>query len=263
MVRLEKINLEQRSWWSAKDSLPVTSNIPYDVEIASQTCRNCGKTNPIIYQEGWACLEATCASHFKFSQEVNEEKLVYNDAFLKGRTKFLGAAPGPISPALPTDEDLAANDCFGVEKEYNRGIVCPQCRCCIRRLEWLQWSCENPSCDFTYSVKRRLLPITEVTSQSKDEDIEGRKEVVKGGIRINQELKGQYKVTEYIIPGANGEDIGFVRHFKANGIINQQPDGPNDLFQQMQEDDFGLRRNPSRNKTGKLLPFELLSPCKC
>ena len=77
--------------------------------------------------------------------------------------------------------------------------------------------------------------------------------VVKGsGIRFSQRVLGMYDVFEYIIPGQEEEeDVGIISHFRANGIINGQSDGPNDLFRLMQERDFGMKRNPIRQKGSK------------
>lgn len=254
MVRLEKINLGERSWWSAKDSLQSMPNLSEDMKVTVKTCTCCRKSCKTIFNAGWTCLNPQCDDWFKFSEKFDEKTLDLDDAFLKKRTKYLGAPPGPIVPPLPTNEDLAAGEAFGVEKYYKRGIVCPKCGCCSRRIEWQQWFCENPSCDFTYRLEKRIAPITEIITQGIEARAE-EKDIIRGGIRTGQMVKGLYNVTEYIIPGEHGEDIGFVRLFRANGIINQQPDGPNDLFRQMQEDEFGLRRNPARNSGSKFRYF--------
>jgi hypothetical protein len=70
-----------------------------------------------------------------------------------------------------------------------------------------------------------------------------------GSIRIRQQTMGLYDVFEYVIPGLQTDEIiGVIRHFRANGIINAQPGGPNDLFRDMQENDFGLKRHAARQK---------------
>jgi hypothetical protein len=246
MVRLEKINLAERSWWSPKDSesYPPT----FDHKTESLKCMACQHSSKHIYNQGWTCLNPQCSNFFEFNA-CDDATLDFNLPFLAERTPYTGATPGPLAPPLLTDEDLDGMDAFGIEKECKQGIVCPKCLCCSRRLEWTQWSCENPSCDFQYRLRQKPVPISHVISQNAGEERKSNnRDHVSGGIRVGQMILGRYDVYEYIIPGENGEDIGFVRHFKANNIINQQPDGPNDLFRMMQESDFGLLRNAARQK---------------
>jgi hypothetical protein len=91
-------------------------------------------------------------------------------------------------------------------------------------------------------------PITEqVAEESSSSKSKPKKSPAEAfGIRSSLKIHGPWDIIEYKIPGENGESIGFVRHFKSNGIINQQVDGPNDLFLQMQSGELNLRRNPAR-----------------
>ena len=250
MARLEKINLKERSWWSAKTAqLPQSSF--QQPKAPTQTCACCKKPSKEIYKEGWACLDRECAQFFKFGPLINSSKLHYNHAFLNERTEFKGVLPGPLVPPPPTDESQLSRDEFGIETEFRQGIVCPWCGCCTRRIEWRQWSCENDSCDYVYRLKQRVVPITEAISQGMDSTAPARPELVRGNIRTRYLTLGRYTVHEYIIPDEIGEPVGTVRQFKAIPLTNQQPDGPDDLFHQMQENDFGLKRSASRCKGGR------------
>jgi hypothetical protein len=60
-------------------------------------------------------------------------------------------------------------------------------------------------------------------------------------------------VTKYDIPGEEGEIVGNVFHFKSNTIINGQPNGPDDLFAELQVAKLGLKRNASKCRGGKSL----------
>jgi hypothetical protein len=256
MVRLEKVGLAQKSWWSAKNSPDLPKDRDLDqFKTVHQTCQVCKKNSKLIYNLGWTCLDTQCKAFFEFGTKYEDKNLDYNEAFMKERTRYLGPTPGPLAPPLLTDQDLANMDGFGVEKECKMGIVCPKCKGCSRRIEWRQWSCENLSCDFTHRISQAPIPIDEVVARSMTAIIDDEKDLMKGGIRFGQKQMGQYDVFEYTIPGLQGEDIGFVRHFRANGIINQQLDGPNDLFHQMQERDFGLKRNPARQGGGESTSF--------
>ncbi|RFU26389.1 hypothetical protein B7463_g9945, partial [Scytalidium lignicola] len=257
MVRFEKIDLSKRSWWSpSSDFLSPTQVRDFDNIKTYASCRICRHASKLIYNIGWTCQNNQCIRFFDFAKEYDPVKLGYRAEFLNERTKFLGEDPGSLTPSLLTDADLASMEAFGIEKECRRGIVCPLCGCCSRRIKWDHWFCENPSCNFTHRVRQLPIPISEVVRRCLDSEEIQLKDTIKEGVRVGQSIKGLYDVYEYIVPGLDGEDIGFVRHFKANGIINQQPDGPNDLFMAMQQDNFDLKRNPARLPG---LPGEILT----
>jgi len=166
----------------------------------------------------------------------------------------MGETPGPISP--PLIEATVDDEEFGYETKFKKGIVCPKCRCCIRRLHWRYWICENQGCSFTYTPLQRPMSVANAIKQSRngegyESEYQPPKFVCHSSIRTAVEALGLYDVYEYILPGKGDEVAGFIRLFKSNSVINQQPDGPNDLFTQMQINDFGLKRNPARNANGK------------
>ncbi|KAH8816837.1 hypothetical protein F5884DRAFT_236441 [Xylogone sp. PMI_703] len=257
MVRFEKVDLSKRSWWSpSSELLSPTAVRGFDNIRSFASCKTCHHESKLIYNIGWTCQNNQCVRFFDFAKAYDPLKLDYTAEFLNERTRFLGEGPGSLSPPLLVDADLISMEAFGIEKECKRGIVCPLCGCCSRRIEWDHWFCENSSCNFTHRIRQLPIPISEVVRRCPDSDEIQLKDTMNGGVRVGQSIRGLYDVYEYIIPGVGGEAIGFVRHFKANGIINQQPDGPNDLFVAMQRDNFGLKRNPARLPG---LPGEILT----
>lgn len=65
-------------------------------------------------------------------------------------------------------------------------------------------------------------------------------------ITVTQTLHfGQYKVRQYFLPDPEGNIIGSFAIFISNPEINASPNGPNDLFRQLELIDIGLRRNPA------------------
>jgi hypothetical protein len=245
MVRLEKIDLHLKSWWAPTGSDPVDpGRIIGEVKTADRQCPVCDERSKIIYTAGFACLNTACKAFYDFGKEVEDSDLDYNKSFLSERTSYLGNGPRPLQPPLLTDEDLDRDGRFGVESVCAKGIVCPNCKGCSRRIDWKEWRCEN-GCGFTHSARQKIVSITQAISPSFDTE-EKEQHNVDFGIRFGQTTMGLYDVFEYTIPGLDGESVGVIRHFKSIGIINAQPDGPNDLFRMMQEEDFGLKRNPAR-----------------
>jgi hypothetical protein len=242
MVRMEKIDLATTSWWLPQKDVDSPA-LPTPAKASSQNCEVCGQASKEIYNQGWTCLETECDAFFQFAGKgYDDASLAYNCAFIGERTPYLGPDPPSLVPPLMTDDDLISRDAYGIESECKKGIVCPKCRCCSRRREWLQWSCENENCDFTYSLTSRPISIQEVVERDIEREDKG-KEFVAASISSKQMIIGAYNVFEYIIPDENGKSIGFVRHYKSSSLINTQKDGPNDLFHELQVEDFGLKRS--------------------
>lgn len=256
MARFEKINLIQRSWWSPQSGKPLTALSPSTVATPKTTrerCNACDIESKLIYNKGWTCLNSHCKKFFEFPSGLANIDLDYNNAFMKERTDYRGTDPGPLAPPLLTDEGCAKIHAFGIEKDFARGIVCPVCGCCGRRIEWAQWSCENTHCSFIHRVAPKVVPLEETAISGYEIPIKYQNMCHSSIRSLTPKIHGLYDIFEYQMPGPSGEIIGFIRLFRSSGIINQQPDGPNALFQQMQTNEFGLRRNPSRNKGCKYI----------
>ena len=260
VIRLEKIDLAEKSWWAATPNLSPTqtpSQISSEGPVITQSymCAKCHKSSKLIYNTGWACLQPECSEYFVFPHGYEDEKLDYNQEFLKERTRFIGEAPQPLAPPIHTDADLENLGLHGFESPFKRGIVCPECGCCSRRVEWRQWSCENEKCYFVHRINQKPARLIDVIANGLEEEMP--KEFYKGGILFSQGICGLYDVHTYTIPGESGEAIGFVRHFKTNSTVNKQKDGPNDLFYRIQKhfiDTDGLKRKAARNKDSECLP---------
>ncbi|ESZ95165.1 hypothetical protein SBOR_4465 [Sclerotinia borealis F-4128] len=256
MVRLEMIDLTSVSWWTPTSSLSGdASDLPI-VPVNSQICGACNKSSKEIYNQGWTCMHIGCPEYFTFSANgYDEASLGYCQAFLDERTPFTGLPPPSLVPQMMTDEDLIANNAYGIEPECKKGLVCPKCRCCSRRREWLQWTCENSNCDFTCQLTSRPIHIEEVLRRDTERGVKV-KEFRAPSIAVTKPTLGLYTVYTYLIPDANGNIIGFIRHFKANSVINSKKDGANEVFMRLQEIDIGLKRNANMHAG---LPGEILT----
>lgn len=255
MVRLEKIDLKSKSWWAAADTpLPNPERDLNAFTTTSGTCVTCKKASQEIFQQGWTCLHTTCSQYFHFNIPASVshfefyDGLVYNLNFIEKRSQYQGIISQPLVPVLPLMDSIGT-DFFGCESHFGKGVVCPKCFSCSRRTKWEGWSCENLSCDWSQPAQRSIASVAEVMAE-----VMPKKEKVGPMIRTSCMPLGAYDVQEYIIPGeAAGSQAGFVRHFRANDVINGQPHGPNDLFREMQENDFGLQRKPCRQPGGESL----------
>ncbi|CAG8974532.1 hypothetical protein HYALB_00005804 [Hymenoscyphus albidus] len=253
-VRLERVNLEQQPWYmpEGNDYKPK----PYTTISSSQTCtdvlgeKGCGQTYEAIFSIGWLCLNPSCKRFFKHPNYNGDGTLTYASDFLEKRTPFTGEDPGPVVPPLPESEDLIQSSSWGTEKAYLKGIVCPRCRCCSRRLEWAEWACENPRCDFTYRLNQPVIPAALAISDTTIGDPANLRYHVDDQVIKSKPmtLGPNYIYYAYELPfPIDGGGYGRVYHIKSNGNINKAADGPNQMFEEMQSEDFGLKRNPVRN----------------
>ena len=259
-IRLEKVHLSEKSWWAVKGfpAMPQdSSNERPKADV--QTCADCGSASKVRYNAGWACLEVGCKSFFKFKYGYDDATLDYDGQYMQERSVYRGLPPGPLNRPPPSKHGIADAEIYGFEKILKRGMICPRCGCCSRRIAWDHWYCENLDCDFTYIFKQRTITLHDVLSKAMDyfeankspgstkslvEEMD--KEFAIGGVLVTHSFHGPWNINEYAIPNDIGKIIGWVRHFRSSGIINQQKDGPNDLFQQIQSGEFGLRRNAAR-----------------
>ena len=253
MVRAEKIDLTMLSWWAKLGTEPPSPDRDLDAfKTTIAHCISCHYPSKEIYSVGWTCLRPKCKAHYKFADD-NSEEIDYNESFMKERTRFTGTCNEPLVPPLLTDADMNLMDTYGVESICAQGIVCPKCRGCSRRIEWDKWTCEaTAGCHFEHRVRQRIVSVAEAVLHS----ALSVRIMRNPAISLNAERVGRYNVVEYTIPGPEGEVVGIIRHFKSDSLINHQVDGPNDLFREMQQGRFGLKRNPARLK-GCKYPFFL------
>ncbi|KAF7862641.1 hypothetical protein EAF04_007514 [Stromatinia cepivora] len=254
-VRMEKIDLTKRSWWSPVNSVAHLSQNYDGVKTVVQTCHACNTSCKTIYTQGWTCRSPQCEFFYSFDHQVDVNDLQYCEDFLQERTPYTGAPPPPLRPEPVTDADLVDEDVFGVEERCKQGIVCPKCHGCIRRLEWQQWTCETVGCDFTHTVTQIPVPLSKVLSATAFLADKSPLDFVHESVGVNQKPIGHYDVYELKIPGEI-TPAGWIQIFRSNGLINSQPGGPNDLFQGMQKDDYKLRRGPARHPG---LPMEIVT----
>lgn len=256
MVRLEKIDLGTKSWWAPAGSpLPDPQRNINAITTTSQVCPKCQQQCAAIFEQGWCCLNTLCRGFFEFdlldtvSQEAFYKALVYNPSFLEKRTLFQGQITQPLVPQLPAIDQIGTS-LLGYESQFKEGVVCPDCGACSRRIQWEKWSCENPDCSWTLRAPPSVVSIAQATSNLDPEDkpVDGKMIPSTPGMPLGN----NYSVVEYAIPGerdASGNhstNAGIIRHFIANDVINSQPNGPNDLYHQMQKGEFGLQRKPVR-----------------
>ncbi|XPS68807.1 hypothetical protein M3J09_001089 [Ascochyta lentis] len=249
--RFEKLNAGKEPWWRPRD-------VEDQIELGSlplpfvKACGTCARESLQIYLNGWMCLRPMCGSFWLIFPsgpdsprgsepfEPDEASLVYDPRFLKART------PWPNDdheyPLTSNDASLSSHAVPGenTSEAFIRGVVCPLCGRCNSRMDWSGWECQNPTCGWkrspphtlipAVSLREPLWPLTYSYMPSRDTH--------SPLVTVNVSFAHNYRINRYTIPGIDG----FITHMIANRAIVEEPNGPDSMFEELQQTDIGLRR---------------------
>ncbi|RYP75102.1 hypothetical protein DL771_002563 [Monosporascus sp. 5C6A] len=240
MIRFEKINLVEKSWWTPADAANPEEYMVGEHVCPAHKCDTCNNMSKEKYKLGWTCLNNQCPEFFTFDGKTSNDAshLDYTDSFLRERTEFQSTRPlYPLVTALPTaDEDNG----FGTGKVSRNGIVCPECRRCSRRLEWERWECETDGCNFRHTIPFQTMKPQDVVDET--QAFRGRQYINSNIVSKFERFIGGYEAEVYYLPGEQqGELAGSVTIFRATSDICKKPQGPDDLFAELQTSDISLR----------------------
>ncbi|KAK7515443.1 hypothetical protein IWZ03DRAFT_441940 [Phyllosticta citriasiana] len=246
--RFEKLDKNKQSWWMPQGlSEPAKLGSLPAPEV--KTCDVCLESSTRIYLQGWMCLQPQCIKFWEIGgSEPDEASLLYDPRFLKQYTSWPhSSAPQPLRPE---PMQLGSLPILGDDVSWaaGKGIACPDCGRCNSREAWKGWKCGNPACSFEYSLPHLSIPPSAIRNpydpasrgytSSKDQ-------VLSSGISLKVEFTNNYRIHKYIIPGIPG----FVAHFIANGTVNEERDGPDDMWTELQSTEIGLCRRPLQCST--------------
>ncbi|RYP07948.1 hypothetical protein DL765_008969 [Monosporascus sp. GIB2] len=213
MIRFEKINLLEKSWWTPADAANPEEYMVGEYICPASKCETCSDISKEKYKLGWTCLNSQCPEFFKFNGKTGNDQahFEYTDSFLRERTEFQSTRPlYPLVTALPTkDEDNG----FGTGKVSRNGI--------------------------------HTIPFRIMTPQDVDDETQafrGRQYINTNIVSKFERFIGGYEAEVYYLPGEQqGELAGSVTIFRATSDICKKPQGPDDLFAELQTSDISLR----------------------
>lgn len=259
-IRFQKLDLEKKSWWasaSSPDPLPLDQRKFFQLE--SEICKLCSFSSCRIYAQGWMCLNPQCRAFWELDGRPPPEQLTFDPAFLKAREP----PDENVRPQYSLVPDLLSTLELSPDAAFSRvawkGIVCPDCHKCIARKRWEGWICHDPldgnddgssvtHCSFARTFR---LPVASLRSVLTDLEIGAIQRAIRldpKGIIPVREVSRTYQKFTYHIP-----NIGTVTHFSANREVLNRPNGPNDLFRDLQLVNLGLRRYPLKQSVGKYM----------
>ncbi|KAK6952085.1 hypothetical protein Daesc_006614 [Daldinia eschscholtzii] len=249
MIRLEKVRLDTKSWWTPKG---VSAHEAGEFGIgtyscASHTCTTCQSQSKEIFEQGWTCLNSECSKYFELAACFDIDHLTYSDAFLRERTAYTGPEfDDERVPSLPSED----NNSIGSEKEYKQGILCPKCHCCSRRIKWDGWCCENAECDFKHIVPLKQTPLDGMRSEN--QKMEQRRSSsandVHESIIVHETIAGGQEFKTFFLPDEDGKTaIGTITRIRPTEAALSRRGGIDDLYLQLQREDLKLERRPAKN----------------
>lgn len=242
--RLQKLDLSAKSWWAAQYSsepLPLGQR-NFQVRPQSLRCIYCHKESSRIYEEGWMCLEPSCAMFWKLCDtKIAPTTLTFHSTFLNYRFDPT-TNPVPRYELTPEFLKVVSKLTRNTIREAWRGIICPSCSQCLPRTYWSGWKCTE-ACGFQHLLTLKPIPIQEVVRVSLKRNVRTNKSLMVAV--CNDRSAAPYRQLTYTLPG-----IGTITHFMANKDITARKNGPDHLFHQMQKTDLGLRRFPLKQSQG-------------
>lgn len=254
-VRFEKLNLNQKSWWAIKGA---PAPVPYDmrdnnhVQPQVAMCFDCGLTSTQIYNEGWMCLSPGCRKFWKIDGAA-PVALTFHPNFLNHRM----TPSEHIKQHYSLVPDLLSSLKESTLRISWRGIVCPWCSKCISRKFWQGWKCTDDGIASDQSVNpclyQKMIPMDVLSLRSVVDEFE-----------LSPIKRALYFDPKYIIPEIdditlypyrkltyNIPRVGSITHLVSNRAINSRVNGPDDLFDQLQQAGLGLRRYPLQQSVGE------------
>ncbi|RDI83901.1 hypothetical protein Vi05172_g6376 [Venturia inaequalis] len=238
--RFEVLDSSKTAWWKGEGVVePVQlGELPPPF---SHECLSCQQESQQIYLNGWICTNYDCPSLWRFvdGTEPDNSTLVYDPRWLKQKTPWSHTSP---PQATKPDPWILANGSkqfdHGMVWQATKGIACPNCDRCGAREHWTYWKCRN--CHTRYEAPRSIVapdllhdwlnPVDTGYAHTKDDFHES--------VKLSLLFMGNYRVHIYTIPGIDG----FVAHMLANKTVNEEHDGPDAMFLQLQKEDIGLKR---------------------
>ena len=248
MIRLQKINLMEKSWWAPQNSALPLANPDYDTKAPRATCISCGKESPLIYNEGWMCVNHACPKIGQLGGHNPKAPLSFSKEWLNERTEW-PTGKMPEHRLVPSPLENMDGTSFTTSLAAWKGFVCPKCHCCNSRIDWAYQICYAEGCDYSQKVVHTIQPHFSLLPHNVEE-VHGHavsQDEYRGHVQCTKQFLGHWVLYTYKLCENN-----YITHFLANKHINGRPGGANDMLLEMQKGDgVGLKRSYMKNSVGK------------
>jgi hypothetical protein len=186
MVRLQKHDLQRRSWWTPNQPPPPAQRVvlrpQHATLVEGMPCPQCGIPSPRVYKDNWMCLIPTCdffwtptsatsiAAESSFNQqfigdiqpnpfEFDEEYLRWRSLYDRDQRPSYALVPNLLSLL----QHLQGTQASQMRLLY-RGIVCPNCANIVPKIHWHQWECSECR-QFRYTLEHVRIDLSALVSR--------------------------------------------------------------------------------------------------
>ena len=226
--RFERCDLPLQPWYmpANREFRAPDFSVTCNVDI----CKKCGTEQPQVYQV-WLCLNHLCAAFWKLpnGKDIGKMALEFNPAFVNKRSRFTGIKKFEIRPQ---SFQFASHQ--APQLAFSRGgwlgFWCSQCGKCSSREDWTGWQC---TCGNTHRINAPVLRAEETdvlfNKYNQPTPLTPPRSVT-SRIGFETRMIGKYKVDYYRVM-----ENQWIIHLHSTPELNDQPNGPNQLFREMQE----------------------------
>ena len=149
----------------------------------------------------------------------------------------------------------------GFSRMAAMGAVCEKCGRCNSRVYFDKWACATPGCGWSYpypstgldggfdaTALKDIIPANALVDfyRPLSAGFPSAADVVKYPIKQQSLFRHNYRIQVYTIPGC-----GFIAHLQPNRTVVTAPNGPNEIFEELQRTDIGLERRVLKNSMVK------------
>ena len=238
----------EKSWWAPQNSALPPANRDYITKAPQQTCVHCGQASPLIYNEGWMCVNHSCKEMGRLAYRGANTPLTFNQEWLNERDEW-PARKMPQYQLVPDPVGGVNGTSFTTTLVAWKGFVCPSCHCCNSRISWASQDCTAKDCNYSRRVAHAVQPHWSLLPPNVEE-VHGHAvsyDEYRGHVNPTTRRLGHWVLVEYKLCENN-----YITHFLANKHINGRPGGANDMLLLMQEGDgVGLKRPYMKSSRGK------------
>lgn len=212
--------------------------------VVNMACNKCSQKSPVVYSQGWMCLNPSCTSFWSIGGRELEQ-LDYNASFLRPiKTVFTNL------PELRPAKLIETMDSITTSYAFSKGWHCEKCGRLSSRFKWEHWECSH--CHLIHKIPGRLRTAKEFWHQRPPADFLHSQVGKQSGIIACRpepfELGDGGGFTNhltFILPN----EIGRIHLLLGTPLANKQAD---EIFRQYQEQaeegELLLRRYPLRLK---------------
>lgn len=244
--RLERLDpTTVTGWWVPENHQPIVKLGSLEPPL-KQCCGSCQTTFAQIYLCGWMCFNGKCDAFWTLpdGSKPDPAQLLYDPRFLKKKTSWTHEKPpSTFSYPLYKASAIAGED---YKVQNLNGMTCPECGKCNTRTKWAGWECSG--CGFQHMPKINILPASAVQDQNflVTDAYAASYDTALPSVNVSVEFSHNYRWITYSFP-VSATEVAEIVHGVANKVVREEQEGPNEMWEYLQENCLGMERRRLAN----------------